>query len=246
MEEQQTLQSEMKQLNDYAEDYDWSPFDQAMRHYMMRALEPFLKEGNALEMGCLHGEFTAILAEYYQNLTVVEAAKSFIEDTRKRVGKHVKFVHSLFETFDSKERFDAIFLLHILEHLQNPVEVLEKAKSLLTSSGRLFLVVPNGGAVSRQIAVKMGVLSHMADLSEADIKHGHRRVYFLDTLEKDARDAGLSTIFRGGIFFKPLANFQFNHLMGTDIINDDFMEGCFRLGMEYPNLCASIFLVCEA
>lgn len=243
--QKQFLQTEMQQLNSYADDYDWSPFDQAMRHYMMRALGPHLREGKALEMGCLHGEFTSILAEHYADLTVVEAAESFIEDTRKRVGPHVKFVHSLFETYDTEERYDAIFLLHVLEHLKHPVEVLQQAKSLLTSTGRLFLVVPNGSAVSRQIAVKMGVLTHMAALSEADIKHGHRRIYFLDTLEKDALEAGLNVIFRGGIFFKPLANFQFNQLMGTELINDDFMEGCYKLGMEHPSMCASIFVVCE-
>ena len=89
MTENQALQKEMEQLNTIADDYDWAPFDKAMRHYMMRSLGPHLREGKALEMGCLHGEFTSILAEHYEDLTVVEAAESFIEDTRKRVGPQV-------------------------------------------------------------------------------------------------------------------------------------------------------------
>ncbi|PIQ23293.1 class I SAM-dependent methyltransferase [bacterium (Candidatus Blackallbacteria) CG17_big_fil_post_rev_8_21_14_2_50_48_46] len=239
-------QLEFERLNQIADDYDLSPFDTRMRQYMLRTLKPWLKPGKALEMGCMHGEFTSLLAALYPDLTVVEAAAQFIEATRQRVGKAVVFKQSLFETFESEERYDAIFLLHVLEHLDHPVAVLEKAKSLLSPTGRLFLIVPNGNAPSRQIAVKMGILRHLCDLSEADLKHGHRRVYLSDTFENDAREAGLKILARGGIFYKPLANFQFDRLIGTDLISDAFMEACFALGMEHPTQCASIFLVCEA
>lgn len=240
------LDQELDQLNQIAEDYDLSPFDRQMRHYMMRSLQPHLRAGKALEMGCFHGEFTALLAETYPDLTVVEAANAFIAKTQQRVGPQVRFIHSLFETFAPQERYDAIFLLHVLEHLQDPVAVLAQAKTLLQPGGRIYLVVPNGMAASRQIAVKMGVLSHLTDLSAADIKHGHRRVYCLDTLAQDAQSAHLQVIFRGGIFFKPLANFQFDQLMGTELLNDAFMEACFQLGQEHPTMCASIFLVCQS
>jgi hypothetical protein len=33
--------------------------------------------------------------------------------------------------------------------------------------------------------------------------------------------------------------------MGGDVIADAYLEGCYRLGMQYPDLCASIWLVCE-
>ena len=49
----------------------------------------------------------------------------------------------------------------------------------------------------------------------------------------------------GGIFFKPLANFQFDALMGGPLIGEAFMEGCYQLGKEHPTFCASIYLVAE-
>jgi 2-polyprenyl-3-methyl-5-hydroxy-6-metoxy-1,4-benzoquinol methylase len=238
-------QQEYAFLNEVAKVYDEYKFDTAMRHYMMRSLKPFLVPGKALEMGCFQGEFTTLLAEAYRDLDVVDASEEFIAFTRKRVPATVRFHNSLFETFESTDRYDDIFLLHILEHLQDPVEVLRKAKSLLSEKGRVFMMVPNGNAPSRQIAVKMGLLSHNTALTEADIKHGHRRTYTFDTLEKDAREAGLSILHRGGVFFKALANFQFERLMGGDVVSDAYMEGCYQLGQEYPQLCASIFLVCE-
>jgi len=49
----------------------------------------------------------------------------------------------------------------------------------------------------------------------------------------------------GGVFFKPLANFQFDQLIGGDVISPDYLEGCYRLGMRYPDLCATIWAMCE-
>ncbi|HNN71945.1 MAG TPA: hypothetical protein PKG89_11920, partial [Ferruginibacter sp.] len=79
----------------------------------------------------------------------------------------------------------------------------------------------------------------------AEAAHGHRITYTLDTLERDARAAGLKVIHRSGIFFKALANFQWDRLLNTDIISDAYLEGCYDLGQVYPDLCSSIFLLCE-
>ena len=213
---------------------------------MMRTLEPYLRSGKALEMGCFNGEFSVLLASQYTDLTVVDAVDAFLDNVRRRVGERAKTVCALFEDYDPPKRFDAIFIVHVLEHLNDPVEILRKARSLLAPGGRIFLIVPNGNAASRQIAVKMSVLPRLDALSDADRKHGHRRIYFLDTLVDDARQASLKTVQTGGIFFKPLANFQFDALMGGPLISPDFMEGCFALGKEQPDQCASIYAVCEA
>jgi 2-polyprenyl-3-methyl-5-hydroxy-6-metoxy-1,4-benzoquinol methylase len=239
-------EAEYEALNRIAATYDVHDFDRRMRHYMMRALAPYLVAGKALELGCFLGEFTELLAQRFADLTVVDAAREFIDHARRRVGERVRFVNALFETFSTDDRFSSIFLMHTLEHLDDPVGVLARARALLAPGGRVFAVVPNAQAASRQIAVKMGVLPHLAALSEADVKHGHRRVYGFDTLESHLREAGLDVVHRGGVFFKALANFQFEKALAGGIVSEEYMEGCYRLGMEYPSLCASIVLVGEA
>lgn len=239
------LQSEFDELNRLAEDYDDGPFDNAMRSYMMRTLKPHLRSGKALEMGCFNGAFSECLAAEYDDLTVVDAVDRFLDNVRQKLGRKARTVCSLFEEFETEDRFDAIFIVHVLEHLVDPVAVLRKAKSLLAPKGRLYLVVPNGGAASRRIAVKMGILPTLGALSDADIKHGHRRVYSFDTLVAEAREAELQVSETGGIFFKPLANFQFDALIGGPLIGEQFMEGCYELGKEEPAMSASIFAVCE-
>ena len=91
----------------------------------------------------------------------------------------------------------------------------------------------------------MGLITHNAAVTPAEAEHGHRRTYSLDTLERDAVAAGLKVVHRSGIFFKALANFQWDRLLQTDIISKEYLEGCYKLGQQYPDLCSSIFLVCE-
>jgi hypothetical protein len=64
-------------------------------------------------------------------------------------------------------------------------------------------------------------------------------------LTRDVKEAGLKVATSGGIFFKPLANFQFNALIGGPLISEAFMEGCYELGKEQPDACASIYVIGE-
>ena len=115
----------------------------------------------------------------------------------------------------------------------------------LTPSGRLFVVVPNADAASRQIAVKMGLVETNNAVTAGEFAHGHRRTYSLDTLEHEVRRSGLEVESRGGIFFKPFANFQFDLLLKNKVIDQAYLDGCYALGMQYPELTASIYLVCR-
>lgn len=222
-------------------------FDNIMRGYMMRTFSNYVKNynGSVLELGCYKGEFTEILTKHFNDVSVVEASDELIDFCKNRLDKKVKFIHSTFETLDLTAKYDYIVLMHTLEHLDNPVDVLKKIKDWLSEDGILFLACPNANAPSRQIAVKMGLISHNSAITPAEKEHGHRNTYSLDTLEREAVLADLNIVSRGGVFFKPLANYQFDKLLNTDIISESYMEGCYKLGMLYPDLCASIYLICK-
>jgi hypothetical protein len=91
----------------------------------------------------------------------------------------------------------------------------------------------------------MGLITHNSSVTLAEAEHGHRITYTLDTLERDAKAGELNIIYRSGIFFKALANFQWDQLLNTDIISKEYLDGCFQLGQQYPDLCSSIFLICK-
>jgi 2-polyprenyl-3-methyl-5-hydroxy-6-metoxy-1,4-benzoquinol methylase len=226
----------------YAYKFD---FD-VMHGFMIRAFEPFFVKGSVLELGSFKGDFTRRLLPYFDDVSCVEASSEALEEARAKLGGAAAFVHSTFETAQLPRRYDNIVLTHVLEHLDDPVGLLRRInQEWLSEQGRLFLVCPNANAASRQIAVKMGLISHNSAVTPAEREHGHRRTYALDTLERDAAAAGLKVRHRSGIFFKALANFQWDRLLETDIISPAYLEGCYMLGQQYPDLCASVFLLCE-
>jgi 2-polyprenyl-3-methyl-5-hydroxy-6-metoxy-1,4-benzoquinol methylase len=226
----------------YAYGFD---FD-VMHPLMVRSFAPFLRAGTVLELGSFKGDFTRHLAVHFRDITCVEASDQAMLEARKRLGDKFQGFNALFEQVQLPRRYDNIVMTHVLEHLNDPVAVLRRVNDeWLADGGRFFLVCPNANAASRQIAVKMGLISHNAAVTPAESAHGHRCTYALDTLERDAVAAGLRVVHRSGIFFKALANFQWDRLLKTDIVSPEYLEGCYQLGQQYPDLCSSIFLLCE-
>jgi 2-polyprenyl-3-methyl-5-hydroxy-6-metoxy-1,4-benzoquinol methylase len=244
----------MKKKRDFDQEFDDNVgrkyaynFDVDIMHpYMIRSFKPFFKEGNLLELGSFQGNFTKRFLPYFDEITCVEASGKAIDIAKELIGDQVEYVHGMFEDVSLPKRYDNIVLTHVLEHIDDPIMVLKKINDeWLSENGRLFLVCPNANAPSRQIAVKMGLIKYNSAVTEPERKHGHYVTYSLDTLERDAKEAGLNVIHRSGIFFKALANFQWDRLLKTDIITEEYLEGCYDLGQHYPDLCSSIFLMCE-
>ncbi|KEZ88809.1 methyltransferase type 12 [Clostridium sulfidigenes] len=226
----------------YAYDFDID----VIHKFMMKSFESFFVEGSCLELGCYKGDFTKRLLEKFEKVTCIEASSDAVKEAYSKVGERVHIINSRFEEVELEQKFDNIILTHVLEHIDNPVNLLKKVNDdWLSEKGKLFLVCPNANAPSRQIAVQMGLVPYNSAVTEAERLHGHNITYTFDTLEKDAREAGLEIKYRNGIFFKALSNFQWDELLKTDIISPEYLEGCYELGQKYPDLCSSIFLLCQ-
>jgi 2-polyprenyl-3-methyl-5-hydroxy-6-metoxy-1,4-benzoquinol methylase len=220
-------------------------FDYRMHHYLLRSFAEFFASGNALELGCYHGHFTGLLLERFGQVHVVEASPECVAEAARAVGSKAKFFQQRFEEFAPELPYDNIFLVHTLEHLDGRVEMLQRIGSWLAPGGRLFVATPNARAGSRQIAVKMGLIEHHAAVTPAELAHGHRVTYSLDTLAADISASGLRIRWQGGVFFKGLANFQLDAALTAGIISEAYLDACYELGKIHPDLCSSIYCVCE-
>lgn len=219
-------------------------FDLDVMHpYMIRSFTPFIKKGNALELGCYQGAFTKRLAELFLDITCVEASSNAIQVAKQSV--NAIFINNTFENCILSRKYDNIFLTHVLEHIDDRIGLLKKInEEWISDRGVVFIACPNANAPSRQIAVKMGLIESNMAVTEAEEKHGHRVTYSLDTLESDIKKSGLKILHKSGIFFKALANFQWDRLLQMDIITQEYLDGCYELGQQYPDLCSTIYFVC--
>lgn len=217
-----------------------------MHKYMVRAFSVMFRDGNALELGCYKGDFTKRIEKYFDSILCVDASEEAINVAKTKLGERVNFVHGVFEDVMLPQKYNNIFLTHVLEHLDDRVGLLKRINDeWLSDDGVAFIACPNANAPSRQIAVRMGLIEHNSAVTEAERKHGHRVTYTLDTLEADVRKSGLDIVYSSGIFFKALANFQWDRVINEGIVSEDYLEGCYQLGQIYPDLCSTIYCVCR-
>lgn len=223
-------------------------FDLDVIHPMMiRTFNPYFDtENEALELGCFKGDFTLKLLSFFRSVVCIEASSEAISVAKKKVNDNVVFINSMFEDAVLEKKYKNIFLTHVLEHIDDRVGLLKKIRhEWLADGGFLFLACPNANAASRQIAVKMGLIEYNAAVTPAEYKHGHRITYSLDTLERDVREAGLEVVESSGIFFKALANYQWDQVIDKGIVSPEYLEACYQLGKKYPDLCSSIYCICR-
>ncbi len=222
-------------------------FDVDVMHpFIFETFTPHFRNGNILEIGSFEGDFTSHLLKRFESVDCIEASSKARTNLKNKHGKAVNIFAGTLEELKLEKRYDNIILAHVLEHLDHQVHALAKIKNeWLAPKGRLFIVVPNANAPSRQIAVRMGLVSHNSAVTQGEVKHGHRITYSFDTLFRDVTASGLIPVLSDGIFFKALANFQWDRLLKTDIVSPEYLRGCYELGKVYPDLCSSIFVLCE-
>ena len=106
-----------------------------------------------------------------------------------------------------------------MEHLDDPVKVLKRINDeWLRKMVDFFSDSKHDGTIKTN-RCKMGLITHKFSCNTSRKEHGHRITYTLDTLERDAKVAGLGVVHRSGIFLKPLQIFNGINCFQTDIIS---------------------------
>lgn len=204
-----------------------------------RILSYIPREGKVLELGYGDGLLTAALQTSGLDVELLEGSNLLAE---RAATLHPKLVvhQGMFESFIPEQTYTTILALHVLEHLDDPVVMLRRLSSWLEPGGRLVIVVPNRNSIHRQLALRMGLIPKLDELSARDHLVGHQRVYDFAGLEQDVKLSGLRPVTRFGSFLKTLPNsmmlgFSDDLLKALDGISDDLP----------PEILANIGLVAE-
>ncbi len=62
-----------------------------------------------------------------------------------------EFVHGRIEEYDTDRKFDLILLLNLIEHVDDPVRVLERMRALLAPGGRILVKTPNHDSLDARL-----------------------------------------------------------------------------------------------
>lgn len=235
MNQKNTLDSH---ISAYSDNFRFS-FDNdiILKWYPRRIMSISDPSKTMLELGVGHGYTSDLFSKFYSEYLVIDGSQAVLEQFRQQYpDSSAKIVKSYFENFESEETYDIIMMGFILEHVDDPKEILKHFKKFLKKDGRLFVAVPNAESLHRRIGNKAGVLDNMMTLGAGDVELGHQRLYTVETLSSDLEDQGYKIVRKEGIFLKPLTTSQ---LISVNL-PPNMLEGMCAVGIEYPELSAAL------
>ena len=195
--------------------------------------------GSLLELGLGHGHSTEYLARECRRYRVLEGSQEMIDRFRERFGAEgVDIEHGYFENFETDERFDAISMGFILEHVDDPALIIRKYGRLLAPGGSIYIAVPNAESLHRRFGHAAGLLNDMCTLSPADLEFGHKRYFTLDSLLAMVQGEGLEANQVEGLLLKPITTQQMLDLNLSEAI----LQAMLKVGVNYPELCNSLLM----
>lgn len=207
--------------------------------YPRRIIEIAKNANSILELGLGHGFTTKIFSEYFSRHIVLEGSGAVIENFKKRFPDcPAQIIETYFESFNSEEKFDLIVAGFIMEHVEKPIQIINRFKNFLSPDGKMFVAVPNAEALNRRLGHLAGFLPDMQKLSENDIIQGHKRYYTVKSLTEEVRSAGYDIELMEGIYLKPFTTSQIMSLN----LDKKILDALCMVGIDYPELSCGILV----
>ncbi len=77
----------------------------------------------------------------YKNISCLDISEEVVRFGSNKF-PHLNWINADIEKYDLDKKYDVIIMMEVLEHLVNPLEVLEKLRRCLTLTGKIFYTVP--------------------------------------------------------------------------------------------------------
>ena len=205
--------------------------------YPKRVLQLAGSTGSLLELGLGHGFTTKIFANHFERHVVLEGSPAVIRNFKEKHPEcRAQIVQTFFEKFSTEKKYDVIVMGFILEHVDDPLQVLLYFRQFLAPGGKMFLAVPNAEVMNRQLGHLAGMLDDMSALSENDYQLGHKRYYTVSSLTREVAQAGYRVERMEGIYLKPFTTKQIVSLQ----LDRRIIIALCDLGVPYPELSCGI------
>ncbi len=124
-----------------------------------------------VDMACGEGYGSAVLAARAEQVTGVDANPEAHEHARLRYrNPNLTYERTLVEEFDQGAPWDAIVFLQTVEHVAEPLPLLERFASLLTPGGVAYVSTPNRLTLAPQGAERSGNPWHVREYTPAEYR----------------------------------------------------------------------------
>lgn len=212
--------------------------DLMLNWYPQRIID-FDQGHSLLELGVGHGYTASRFAARYARYLIIEGSTKVIDSfLAKYCDLDVEIIKEFFENFSTDERFDVIVMGFVLEHMDNPLEILGHYRQFLAPGGSMYVAVPNCESLHRRFGAAAGLLEDISSLGAGDLALGHKRLYTVQSLQKLVEQAGYTPVRTEGLFLKPLTTNQLTQLE----LPESILQSMLKVGVAYPELCAGLLM----
>jgi SAM-dependent methyltransferase len=199
-----------------------------------------------LEIGCgLNPLFPFI--KYFKNYTIVEPSKEFAEFAGNidKDGRSVLVINGFLEDVISDlsgNTFDFIFLSGVLHQSPQPECLLETLHRLCCRDSIIHINVPNAFSFHRLLAVEMGYIKSIFEMSETNAKLQVNWIFDKYRLIKLVQERGFEVLDFGTYFIKLFTNEQMEKIIASDILKKDVIDGLERMSKYLPDMGCEMFV----
>jgi 2-polyprenyl-3-methyl-5-hydroxy-6-metoxy-1,4-benzoquinol methylase len=127
----------------------YSPENRARQQELLKTLARYSRGHRLLDVGCGEGQLVQTAKDEGWGSVGIDLSEEAVRLCRQR-GLSASQT-DFFDTSLDLQRFDAIIMSELIEHVPSPARFLKRAEELLEEEGILYLTTPNFGSLARRM-----------------------------------------------------------------------------------------------
>jgi SAM-dependent methyltransferase len=243
----------MRNLIEYTENYFNQPFENIQVSFRKKkVLELVSKQKHRiiLEVGC---GLDPLFNHYddFEQLVILEPSTVFFDNAKKTIiekadlNTRVTIIQGYLETSVNdlrKFEFDYIIISCLLHEIEDLSLFLDKLRCILKPDTIVHVDVPNAYSFHRLLALEMGLINSVFEMSASNLQFQQQRVFDKVSLKVIIVQHGFKVIDSGSYFIKPFTHKQMSGLLGVKIIDSEVLDGLFKMIKYMPDLGSEIYV----
>ena len=245
----------MRDIEDYTKNYLIDNFEDYQVKYRKKKIKEILKKykpQNLLEIGC---GMVPIFMDYELNngiYTIVEPSKYFYDNAVK-LSEGYEGVHCINDFFGKNDasseklgcQFDFIICSSLLHEVDNLEEILTEITRCCNRNTVVHINVPNAFSMHRLLAQESEMITDIHQFSQRNQQFQQNTVFDLKTLKETVMKYGFDIIEEGSYFVKPFTHGQMYELIKKGIIDEEVLDGLYKMERWMPEYGSEIFVNCR-
>lgn len=112
------------------------------RYYLHHFVEPFTSGKKVFDIGCAEGGLLTAFEQAGYECTGLEYSAERVQYARENSSSNIKFIAGNIETISLAEKYDAILMLDVIEHLDDKLTALKNIRQLMADQGIVIISFP--------------------------------------------------------------------------------------------------------